>query len=373
MNNRKLKTGIGDLLQLAGIRVNGNNPWDIKVYNEQFYTTALAGGSLSIGEAYVEKWWDFIQLDEFFSRALHADLENIIKKNWKLLPAIIFTKLFNRQSKSLAFHNGQKHYDLGNDLFTHMLDKRMVYTCGYWNGAATLDEAQEKKLDLTCRKLNLQPGMHVLDIGCGWGSFAKFAAENYSVQVTGITVSAEQVALGKKLCAGLPVEIKLMDYREVNEKFDCIVSLGMFEHVGYKNYRTYMQMTNRCLKDDGLFLLHTIGSNTSETLNDPWINKYIFPNSLLPSIKQIGKAMEGLFVMEDWHNFSADYDKTLIAWHDNFVNNWNALKDQFDEKFFRIWTYYLLMCAGSFRSRKNQLWQIVLSKKGIPGGYASIR
>ena len=373
MKTQKLKIDVSELLLLAGIRVNGNKPWDIKVHNEKFYSRALADGSLGIGEAYVEKWWNCLQLDEFYCRVLNANLEDRIKTNWRILTDILLNKISNRQTRALAFHNGQKHSDLGNDLFKHMLDKRMVYTCGYWKDAATLDEAQEKKLELTCRKLDLKPGMHVLDIGCGWGSFAKFAAVNYSVKVTGITVSAEQVELGRKLCADLPVEIKLMDYRELNEKFDCIVSLGMFEHVGYKNYRRYMQIANRCLKDDGLFLLHTIGSNTSVTFIDPWIDKYIFPGGMLPSIKQIGQAFEGLFVMEDWHNFSADYDKTLLAWHDNFVSNWNMLKDQYDEKFFRMWKYYLLMCAGSFRSRKNQLWQIVLSKKGISGGYNSIR
>jgi cyclopropane-fatty-acyl-phospholipid synthase len=373
MSTNKLKTNIGEMLSLAGVQINGNDPWDIRVNNDKFYARALAGGSLGIGEAYMEKMWDSPRLDQFFDRVLHANLDDRIKENWKLLSEIMFSKIFNRQSYSHATLNAQKHYDLGNELFVRMLDKRMVYTCGYWKDAARLDEAQEKKLDLTCRKLNLKSGMNVLDIGCGWGSFAKFAAENYGVDVTGITVSKDQVQLGEKMCEGLAVKIKLMDYRDMNEKFDCIVSLGMFEHVGYKNYRTYMKMANRCLRDDGLFLLHTIGSNTSETFIDPWIDKYIFPGGMLPSIKQIGQAIEGLFIMEDWHNFSADYDKTLMAWQNNFVQHWDELKNYYDEKFFRMWNYYLLMCAGSFRSRKNQLWQVVLSKNGAQGGYVSAR
>ncbi len=249
----------------------------------------------------------------------------------------------------------------------------MTYTCAYWKDAATLDYAQENKLDLTCRKLALKPGMHVLDIGCGWGSFAKFAAENYGVKVTGITVSKEQVELGKKMCEGLPVDLRLMDYRELTQTFDHIVSLGMFEHVGYKNYRSYMKVVHSCLKDEGLFLLQTIGSNLSSTFTDPWINEYIFPDSLLPSISQIGKSIEGLFVMEDWHNFSADYDRTLMAWQNNFTSRWEELKDKYDSRFFRMWNYYLLSCAGAFRSRKNQLWQIAFSKNGIKGGYTSVR
>jgi len=373
MNSKKLKSFIRELLSPADIHINGDNPWDIRVYNDAFYEKVIRDGSLGAGEAYIEEWWDAPRLDEFFSHLLNANLEEKIRKHWKLLPEIFFTRIFNHQSRARAFRAGHRHYDLGNDLFIHMLDKRMAYTCAYWKDAVTLDEAQEKKLDLTCRKLNLQPGMHVLDIGCGWGSFAKYAAENFGVKVTGVTVSADQVELGRKMCEGLPVEIKLMDYRMLQGKFDHVVSLGMFEHVGYKNYRRYMRIVHDCLKDDGLFLLHTIGGNTSGTFTDPWIDKYIFPDSMLPSIKQIGQAIEGIFVMEDWHNFSAYYDKTLVAWHDNFVNNWNGLKEHYDEKFFRMWKYYLLMCAGSFRARKNQLWQIVLSKKGIPGGYISIR
>lgn len=373
MKTEKFKADIQELLTQAGITINGKNPWDIQVHNSEFYARVLAHGSIGVGEAYIEKWWDCPQLDVFFARIFNAGLEDKIKINWKIRVDSLLARIINRQTQTLAIYNGQKHYDIGNDIFIYMLDKRMTYTSGYWKNASNLDEAQENKLDLTCRKLYLQPGMRVLDIGCGWGSFAKYAAEKYSVSVTGITVSTEQTELGRKLCAGLPVEIKMMDYRELHEQYDCIVSLGMFEHVGYKNYREYMEVVHRCLKDDGLLLLHTIGSNTTDIITDPWIDTYIFPGTLLPSVAQIGLAIEGLFVMEDWHNFGADYDTTLIAWYNNVVRNWNILKDKYDEKFFRMWSYYLLMCAGAFRARKNQLWQIVLSKKGVRGGYVSIR
>jgi cyclopropane-fatty-acyl-phospholipid synthase len=254
-----------------------------------------------------------------------------------------------------------------------MLDKRMIYSCGYWNRAATLEEAQERKLELVCLKLGLKPGMRVLDIGCGWGGFAKFACERYNVEVDGITVSKEQFALAQSTCEGLPVNIQFLDYRQLAHRYDRVVSIGMFEHVGFKNHRTYMSKVHQSLNENGLFLLHTIGSNVTSSWTDPWINQYIFPGTLLPSIQQIGKATEGLFVMEDWHNFSADYDKTLMCWYENFLNNWEYLKNTFDQKFFRMWKYYLLSCAGSFRARKNQVWQIVFSKNGLPGGYQSVR
>jgi len=260
----------------------------------------------------------------------------------------------------------KKHYDLGNDLYMAMLDEKMIYTCAYWDGAQNLDEAQEKKLELCCRKLGLMPGMKVLDIGCGWGGFAKYAAERYDVSVVGVSISKEQIEMGQQRCQRLPVTLRLQDYRDLlnqDEKFDRIVSLGMFEHVGYKNYRTYFNVVSHCLKDNGLFLLQTIGANVSDTTTSSWMHKYIFPNGQLPSIAQIGAAVENIFVMEDWHNFGAYYDKTLMAWHHNFNAHWDDLKSTYDERFRRMWNYYLLSCAGGFRGRMNQLWQIVLSKK----------
>ena len=361
------------LLSLAGVKINGNNPWDISVHNEKFYQRVLSQVNLGLGESYMDGWWDCEKLDEFFSRVIRSQIQNSVKKNWTLIYGILLARMMNMQSRNRAFQIGERHYDLGNELFINMLDKRLVYSCAYWKNTQNLDAAQENKLELICRKLGLQPGMKVLDIGCGWGSFVKYAAEKYQVKVVGITVSKEQVELAHTLCTGLPVEIRLQDYREVNEKFDRIVSVGMIEHVGYKNYRTYMEVVHRCLDDDGLFLLHTIGGNKSVKSVDPWINKYIFPNGMLPSIQQLSRSIEGLFVMEDWHNFSADYDKTLMAWYGNLENNWDNLKSKYDERFHRMWKYYLLSCAGSFRARSNQLWQIVLSPKGVSGGYKSTR
>src|SRR3989338_4114665 len=360
-----------ELLALAEIHVNGPNPWDIKVHNDRFYARVLAGGSLALGESYMDGWWDCPALDQLFTRIFSSQLDKKIL-TFAMAWAAIKARLLNLQRTSKAFEIGEAHYNIGNYLYKAMLDKRMTYTCGYWKNAKNLDVAQEAKLDLVCKKVGLKKGMRVLDIGCGWGSFAKFAAEKYNVSVVGITVSKEQVELARERCKGLPVEIRLQDYREVNEKFDRVVSLGMFEHVGYKNYRTYMKVAARCLADDGIFLLHTIGGNRSVTNTDPWIEKYIFTNSMLPSIKQIADSCEGVFVVEDLHNFGADYDKTLMAWHSNIEKNWKKLSTQYTERFHRMWSYYLLACAGSFRARKNQLWQIVLSN-GLSGGYKSIR
>jgi cyclopropane-fatty-acyl-phospholipid synthase len=361
------------LLAKADVHVNGGRPWDIQVHDERFYGRVLGHGSLGLGESYVDGWWDCAELEEFFARILSAKLDEHAKRDAAVLFFAAAARFLNLQSKERAFVIGERHYDAGNDLFRAMLDSRMTYTCGYWKKAKTLDEAQEAKLDLVCRKIGLKKGDTVLDIGCGWGSFAKYAAEKYGAVVTGVTVSREQIALGNELCKGLPVTLKFQDYRDVQGTFDHVVSLGMIEHVGYKNYGTFMRTVARCLKDDGLFLLHTIGCNISARRGDPWVDKYIFPNGMIPSIQQIGAAIEGVFVMEDWHNFGADYEATLMAWRRNIESRWNKLDSRYDERFRRMWRYYLACSIGSFRSRVNQLWQIVLSKDGVPSGYRSLR
>jgi len=368
---KTFKQQVENILSDVDIKINGSRPWDIQIHNEELYQRVLSQGSLGLGESYMDGWWDCEKLDEFFHKILSGELDEKVK-DWKIVIQHIRASLLNLQKKSRAFHIGEHHYDMGNELYKSMLDKRLTYTCAYWKNAKTLDQAQEAKLDLVAIKIGLKEGMRVLDIGCGWGSFARYAAEKYGVEVVGITVSKEQVKLGRELCKGLPVEIRLQDYRDVDEKFDHIVSLGMIEHVGQKNYRTFMEMVHRCLKDDGLFLLHTIGGNKSVKKTDPWINKYIFPNGMIPSIKQLAKAFEGLFVVEDWQNYGTDYDRTLMAWFENFDRNWDNIKNIYDRCFYRMWKYYLLSCAGSFRARKNQLWQIVLSKKGLKNGWAHL-
>lgn len=353
----------------ADVRLDGARPWDIRVHNPDFYNRVLAGGSLALGESFMDGWWSCQALDQFFDRVLSARLDREIPKNRHLLWQIAKAKIINQQRKSRAGVIGKRHYDIGNRLFGLMLDKHMNYSCAYWEGAQTLDEAQEKKLELICRKIGLQAGMTVLDIGCGWGGFAKWAAEKYSARVLGLTVSREQAEYAREDCHGLDVTIELKDYRELSGRFDRIVSIGMMEHVGVKNYRTYMKILHRCLKRGGLGLVQTIGGNTSVSTTDPWIDRYIFPNSVLPSARQIASASEGLLVLEDWHSLGPHYDKTLMAWYRNFIRNWKRLKDLYDARFFRMWSYYLLSCAASFRSRRNQLWQIVFSKDGLRGGY----
>jgi cyclopropane-fatty-acyl-phospholipid synthase len=368
----KFRAQIQEVLSRADVEINGDRPWDIHIDNGGFYARVMAQGSLGLGEAYMDGWWESEQLDEFFARVFKAD-PKYRPRSWHDVLRVAQARVVNRQSRSRAYEVGVRHYDVGNDLYQKMLDRRMIYSCGYWRQATSLEEAQEAKIDLICRKLALQPGMRVLDIGCGWGGTAKYLAEAYGVQVVGITVSREQALLAEPNCRGLPVDIRLQDYRSLAEKFDRILSVGMFEHVGYKNYRLYMEVVRRNLADDGLFLLQTIGGNDSRARMEAWFDRYIFPNGLLPSASQITKSCEGLFVLEDWHNFGADYDTTLMQWFRNFEAAWPELRKKYGERFYRMWKYYLLSCAGSFRARRTQLWQILLSPKGVAGGHQAPR
>ena len=356
-----------ELLSRAGIQVNGPSASDIQVKNPDFFKRVLQEGSLGLGESYMDGWWECDRLDIFFTKVLRAGLEKQLPRHLKDTLRIAGARLFNLQSKKRAWIVGKEHYDLGNDLFTRMLDPQMQYSCAYWKEAEKLEDAQIAKLRLICEKLQLKPGMRVLDIGCGWGGLAQFMAQNYGVSVVGVTISAEQQKLVQQRCMGLDVDIRLQDYRDLNDQFDRIVSVGMFEHVGPKNYDTYFTVVDRNLKPDGLFLLHTIGSRRTDHNVDPWIDRYIFPNGCLPSVRQIANASESHFVMEDWHNFGADYDKTLMAWYERFLASWPEIADNYSERFKRMFSYYLNACAGAFRARDIQLWQVVFSR-GIEHG-----
>jgi len=364
------KNTVEKILKSVDVEINGSRPWDLQIHDDRFYSRVLRGGSLALGESYMDGWWDCKALDQLSDKLLGGQIEKQVRASSpSFFLVLLRAYLLNPQSKKRAYIVGEKHYDVGNDLFSLMLDERMNYSCGYWRNAENLDQAQINKLDLICRKMHLKPGMNVLEIGCGWGGFAKYAAENYGVSVHGVTISKQQVEFAQDSCKDLDVRIELKDYRELNGQYDSIVSIGMFEHVGYQNYKNYMKVVHRCLKEDGLFLLHTIGRNQSGRATEPWINKYIFPNGMTPSAQQISAASEGLFVIEDWHNFGQDYDATLMSWNKNFQNNFDKLNDSYDDRFKRMWEYYLLMCAGTFRCRRNQLWQLVMSKSGIKGGY----
>jgi cyclopropane-fatty-acyl-phospholipid synthase len=353
---------VKDLLRLADVKVGGSRPQDITVLNNRLYARVLRYRELGLGEAYMDGWWTCKNIDQFITNILNINIREKVKIKPRLVLAAASSALFNTQSIGNAKKNAEYHYNIGNDLYEKMLDKRMVYSCAYWKGASTLDEAQENKLDLICRKLQLKKGMKVLDIGCGWGGFAKFAATKYGADVTGISPALEQVKFAKSVTKGLSVKILQKDYRQISGKFDRIVSIGMLEHVGPKNYKNFFKICDKLLNKHGMMLHHTIAANRPDKYGDPWISKYIFPGGLLPTLAQISQATEKRLIIEDVQNMGPDYDKTLMAWHKNFKKSYKDLRDKYDERFYRMWEYYLLICAAGFRSRQTQLYQIVMRK-----------
>lgn len=376
-----------ELLKIADIKVDGKRPQDIKVYNPRFYKRALEG-SIGAGESYMDGWWESNDLVDTLYRLALAKLPEKVNKNLKLLTFFARYKLLNVATIKKSYVVGKVHYDVGNDLYEKMLDSDMNYTCGYWKGLGdpltawknpkNLDLAQIAKMDLVCRKLKLKPGMKILDTGCGFGNFAKFAAEKYKVSVVGFTISREQAVKARERCQGLPVEIRHQDYRELKpEKFDAIASIGMMEHVTHKNYKLFLTKMSRLLKDNGLMLLHTIGSPVSTTSFDPWAEKYIFPNSHLPSITQIARAAERNFVFEDLQNFGIYYYPTLMSWWTRFDKSWKYLSkinpEKYNLRFYRMWKFYLLGSAAGFKSRDMQLFQIVFSKNKNLSVYEAVR
>lgn len=351
---------VSQFLSECNVRINGDAPHDIRVKNEDFYTRALLDGSLGLGESYMDGWWDAQDLEGFIYLLLSAQVDERVW-NWRKAAAYCVASIFNLQKRARAFQIGERHYDIGNDLYECMLDRRLIYSCGYWESATTLDAAQEAKLELIFKKLGLKAGQRVLDIGCGWGGALQLAATQYNIDGVGITVSREQAEYARKLCAGLPITILLKDYRDLQATFDRIFSIGMFEHVGAKNYRTYMETVRRSLRPDGRFLLHTIGSANATNHSDPWIVKYIFPNSMLPSQQQIARAIDGLFSIDGWQRIGHHYEPTLLAWRDNFEKHWPKLKASRDERFFRMWRFYLSASAASFRAGTIDVWQVLLA------------
>lgn len=370
-NSRKV---VSDLFARAGVAFDGRNAWDIKVHNDRLFSRILSHGSLGLGEAYMDGDWDCVALDELFERVIRARLGEQLGLTLPVALMVASERLQNRQSVARAGKCADVYYNLPAEVFEATFDTRVAGSCGYWKAAATLDDAQDAKLDLICRKIGLRKGESVLDIGCGWGSFVGFAAERYGAVCHGVTVSKVQVEYIKSRYAGAPIYPMLDDYRNYRgPKVDHVVSVEMFEQVGARNHRTYFERVRSYMKDDGLFLLHTNWENERYPVIEPWQDKYFFPNADLPTIGEIATAVEGLFVIEDVHNLGVDYDKTLMAWNAKFQSNRAEIERKYGTRFCKMWEYFLLETAGAFRCRHIGVGQIVLSPKGVRGGYESIR
>jgi len=368
------KKFVENLLSKAEIALNGNNPWDVRVNSDRFYRRTLRG-SLGFGESYMDGDWDVESLDALFRRIIRMNITGSPLIMLNRLKLDLKSRLSNLQTRIGSRAIAETHYDLDHRLYELFLGPYNQYTCCFFNKARTLEEAEIEKLEMVCNKLDLRQGDRVLDIGCGWGGFAKYAAESRGCEVTGISISKEQVHYARDYTAGLPVEIIECDYRDLPQRFEPghfnkVVIIGMIEHVGYKNYRKIFEIVHRAIRDEGVFLLHTIGNNRVTTVVDPWIEKYIFRNSMAPAMTQLAQSLEGLFTVHDWENYGHYYAPTLAHWQERFEANWPQIEalettNRFDERFRRMFNYYFLSCKAGFETEHMYLWHLVMSKEGI--------
>ena len=354
------------ILSPIDVEIGGNRPWDIQVRDPRFYRRVLLEGALGLGESYMEGMWDCADLEELVYRFIRGGVERVVQ----LLPNVVGLNLvanvLNRQTKTKSLRVAREHYDLDNDLFFNFLGKYHNYSCAYYRDTEDLDVAQLQKMNLICDKLGLTATDRVLDVGGGWGEIARHMATRHGCKVTSINISEEQMRYSREHCRGTSVDIVRRDYRDLDGEYDKIAVIAMLSHVGYKNYRTMFETLHRHLVPDGIVLVETVGANVSLAHCNPWLDRYIFPGAQFPSIKQIAEAVEGLFVIEDIHNFGPSYTKTLRAWNANFQRNWPTLAKRYDERTRRMFEFFFLTVAAFFRARDHQNWHLVLSRQGAP-------
>ena len=365
---------VPEIFASADVAVNGSRPWDIQVHHHLFYKRLAAGGSMALGESYMDGWWDCEALDQFFARILRLRLDHQAKKSLKILWCAVKAACTSSPGRFRAFAIGRRHYDIGNDLFSLMLDKWMNYSCAYWKDAGDLDEAQESKMDLICRKLQLQPGMRILDVGCGWGGLAAYAAKHYDVEVLGITVSREQIKLARQRCEGLPVTIKLEDFRRMKGTFDRIVSVGMFEHVGGRSLSHLHAHDPPLPKTRGAF----------SAAHHRWqpISAFLRPLDFQIHLPKLHAAIQPTDFIGSRKNFW--YWKTGTAsvlttiprcWLGTKILRRTGTTSRM------LMTDVFSACGhttcwpapGPSAPARNQVWQIVFSNNGVRSGYEGVR
>ncbi len=349
-----------------------DNPITLKLLDKKLHYKLFFFPDLYLGEAYADGVLKIENGDL-------TDFLNLALKNLGRKETNIFSQLLNKFQGSYRYltnfnfikkskMNVSHHYDISDNLYDLFLDSKRQYSCAYFNNENdSLEVAQNNKINHIIKKLNLKSNEKVLDIGSGWGSLAIEIAKTSKCEVTGITLSKNQfdysVKKAKELNLENQVTFKLMDYREINEKFDKIVSVGMFEHVGRKFYKKFFSQVNKLLKNDGIALIHTIGSVNPPRDPHPWITKYIFPGGYTPSMSEVTGPIEksGLAV-SDVEVLRMHYSYTLRHWKQNFLNNREKVLEKFDEKFFRMWEFYLTSCEMAFKWGDQVVYQLQLIK-----------
>ena len=350
-----------------------NDPIEIKITDKSLHSKLFFNPDLYFGEAYTEGTLYFKRgtLTNFLNLALENIGRAQINKFNQMLNRLrgSFRRLTNFNFIKKSKMNASHHYDISDDLFFLFLDPLKQYSCGYFkNENDSLEQAQINKINHIIKKLDIKPNQKVLDIGCGWGHLAIEIAKQHKCKVTGITLSDNQYKYAinkvKELNLTNQVDIQLSDYREITEKYDRIVSIGMFEHVGRKFFTSFFKQISNLLNDTGLALLHTIGSIDTPRDPQPWITKYIFPGGYTPSLSQIAFPIEksGLIV-SDLEVLKIHYAHTLRHWKERFFKNKDKVLNMFDERFFRMYEFYLTSCEAAFKSGDQVVYQFQLSKE----------
>jgi cyclopropane-fatty-acyl-phospholipid synthase len=353
---------VAAVLRTAGIHLGGDQPWDVQVTDPRFYSSVLLRGSLGFGESYMRGWWHVEDLEEVAYRLSRAGLHWVARALPPHLVALAAASFSNRQTRTDSVNLVDRHYNLGNDLFRGFLGRSMVYSCAYFDDTESLDRAQELKLDLICRRLGLKAGERLLDIGGGWGEFARHAALHYGCHVTSINIADEQIRHARERCAGLPVEIVKCDYRDLRGSFDKVAVIAMLTHVGHSNYRRFMTIVHDCLATGGRVLVETLGSRISKVNCEPWTNRYIFPGGVVPSLRQIDRAADGLLARTEVTEFGHHYVPTLRSWNANLHASWPQLAGRYPETTRLMLGYFFLTVAGAFRAGHLKYWHVQLQK-----------
>ncbi|MGY1683784.1 cyclopropane fatty acyl phospholipid synthase [Geodermatophilus sp. SYSU D01176] len=366
MTNRRPAAGalaVRRLLRAADIVIGGDRPWDICVLDDRFYGTVLRQGSLGFGESYMRNWWCAEDLEDVIFRLIGVGLDRAVRLLPARISAAVTGAVTNQQTIEKSTAVAERHYNLGNDLFFALLGKYRNYSCAYFDGTDSLDDAQVRKMDLVCRKLELGESDHLLDVGGGWGHLAHYAATHYGCRVTSINISDEQIRYARDLCSDLPVDVQKCDYREVTGSYTKIAVIAMLTHVGPKNYRRFMQIMHGHLADDGSMLVESIGGRFSNTTTEPWIQKYIFPGGVIPSMRQFESAISGYFTATELVEWGQHYVPTLRAWHANLMAAWPTLSDKYSETTRLMMEYYLLASAAAFRAGRLKYWHLALARR----------
>lgn len=377
------KSHVISFLEKAGIAIGGPNDFDIHVNDDRFYEMFFKDRTVGAGEAYTEGFWDVKDLKLLAEKIF---LSGKLDHQYGFLNNLIY-QLNKAQGKLKALFDIKKTYDHNIELYRAMLDKRLLYTCAYWNNidysVANLDLAQEQKLELVCQKLGLhqQPkGQSILDYGCGFAGFAKYAHEKYGAKVVGITISKLQYKVAKEICKGLPIEIRFQDYRDIpkGELYDHLVALGIIEHITVKNAREFILNAKSHLKNekyqDNRFVLHGMFTNGTEHRIDPWMEKYIFPGAEIFTFKHLFDMIHGVFYCQDFHPFGPDYSLTADAWYQRLEMNYgNLLPSEQNNEFMRTFEFYLKTASASFLTQRNNLMQMVLTHGPVINGLEPVR